>query len=390
MAFLRTTLLGLLATILLTACTDEQKADWQKLDWFGANQNQPTVTPSHYHDARKKIDLGDNQAALAALARAIEVAPTHAPSHSLKGDIHRRDGDHTKARDSYIEACRYDPYAFRPHYNLGVTYQALAEKAQGTEVPANLQKAVKVYIRAIAIQPDNYDSHMNIGVCYFQLDKNRLAEQHMNTALTLQPESYQVKSNLGILYETEKNYDRAIQLYNDSLEQNGNQPNIILNLGAIYMDMKRLGSAKRTLRQAVDRFPENADAWQQLGICLFRLRELNESIKAFQQAIRYAPKQPDGFRGYGVVCMYQFVVEANRRDLFDKALKAWRYALKLNPNQADLRDLLAYYESIDPDDLKKQPEPAPKPEETPKSEPTPKPKETPEAEPKSDSMSESL
>jgi tetratricopeptide (TPR) repeat protein len=299
--------------------------------------------------ARTLMDDGQTQAALEELNRALQANPNHVPTLTAVGDIHRKNHDYDQAVESYKHACHIDPYAFRPHYNLGVTYQAMAIFAQSAEaVRRYLNEAVMIYIRALAIDPDSFHAKLNLGACYFELGQYDLAEQSTRESLALRPMSSRANNNLGIIFETTNRLDDAVAAYKRSIESDPNQPNILLNLGAVYLQQNKLHSALATFKQAHRLAPNDAEACLQLGVCYFRLKNLDPAVRAFQDAIRLDPYNAGAYRGFGVICMYQYVVDNQRSDLREKALRAWRYSLKLEPSQTDLENLLQRYEKTSP------------------------------------------
>jgi tetratricopeptide (TPR) repeat protein len=314
--------------------------------WF---QRPSKKADQHFSHAKTLMDAGDVQAALEELNRALQSNPNHVPSLTAVGDIHRKNQDYEKAVESYKHACLIDPYAFRPHYNLGVTYQAMAMVSRSAEAVQNyLREAVMIYIRALAIDPESFHAKLNLGACYYQMGQYDLAEQSTREALVLRPMSSRANNNLGIILETTNRLDEAVAAYKRSIESDPNQPNILLNLGAVYLQQNKLHSALATFRQAHRLAPDNAETCLQLGVCYFRLKKLDPAVKAFQDAIKLDPYNAEAYRGFGVICMYQYVVDNQRSDLRDKALRAWRYSLKLEPSQEDLQNLLQRYEKYSP------------------------------------------
>ncbi|MBN1942796.1 MAG: tetratricopeptide repeat protein [Phycisphaerae bacterium] len=299
--------------------------------------------------ARTYLDAGDVQAALDELNRALQADPNHVPTITAVGDIHRKKGDYGQAVKSYKRACDIDPYAFRPHYNLGVTYQAMAAVAKGAETMRQyLRQAVMTYIRALAIDPESFHAKLNLGACYYQMGQYDLAEQATREALVLRPMNPRANNNLGIIFEATNRLDAAVAAYKRSIEADSKQPEILLNLGAVYLQQGQLRSALATFQQAHRLAPNNVEVCMQLGVCCFRLKQLDSAARAFQNAIRLDPYNAGAYRGFGVICMYQYVVDTQRTDLREKAIRSWRYSLQLEPSQPDLENLLHRYERFAP------------------------------------------
>ena len=300
---------------------------------------------AEYLRGRELLKRGELQAALAALNKAVQADPKNAEAYTSIGDIHRKEGNYDLARANYITACTLSPYSFRPHYNLAVTYQILADLAvSGADAAENLRNAVGTYIRALAIKPQSFDSQLNLGVCYYQLGKNGLAEHHTLQASRIKPNDPRPYNNLAMLYESTGRMDEALKAYRKSIEVDSKQPEILLALGQIYLDRAEYRSAMAFFRAAARQAPADPTPMQRIGICYFRQRKLNEAIEAFQQAMRIDARSPASYRGYGVVCMYRYLVDEANDDLRRRAVKAWKFCLELNPDQPDLQKLVEQYD----------------------------------------------
>lgn len=329
-------------------------ADWNR--YF----KMPGSGDSHYARGRELLQDGQLDAALRELTQAVHADPEYAEAYSAIGDIHRKKGNYSKARDNYKSACKTDPYSFRPHYNLGVTYQAMAELARTLkEVHAYLRKAVQIYIRAVALKPRSFDAHLNLGACYFQLGKTNLAEQQTIKALKINPGNSKANNNLAIMYETQEKLEESILAYKASLEANSQQPGIMLNLGSIYLRLGRLKSALATYRSAARIAPQQAAPYEQMGVCLFRMKRLDDAFDAFQIAIRKNPHSPGAYRGYGVICMYKYICDHSNIELKNRALRAWDFSLKLQPGQQDLIRLIKRFGPVPPPPEKSDTTPSP-------------------------------
>lgn len=302
---------------------------------------------AHYQRGQILLDRGDLDAALDELAQAIAAQPDHAQAQTAIGDVYRKKGDHPLAATHYELACKADPYAFKPHYNLGVTYQVLADAARdAAEAGKYLGKAVAVYIRCLAIRPESFDSQLNLGACYYQLGKMKLAEDHTRNALTLNPRSTQACNNLAFIYEDMKDPARAILMFKRSLELEASQPDIVMRLGLNYLQNGKPALALSTYRAARKQLPDSPRPWTQIGVCQFRLKRFDVALSAFQNALRREKTYAPAYRGIGVVCIYHYVIDNSRTDLLRKGLLAWDYCLQLQPEQDDLRELRDRYRQL--------------------------------------------
>jgi len=298
----------------------------------------------HYVRGQLLIDQGRLDAALAELAEAVKTDPELSIAYESAGSIHRRRGNLELARRSYESACDTNPYAFRPHYNLGVTYQMLADAARGFErLQQYLRQATRVYLRAITIRPDDFEANLNLSACYFQLGKSDLAEQYCRAAIRINGSSAQAYSNLGIIYDSQNRLYEAISAYKSSLEMDPRQPDALIHLGSTYMRQGRLKDALRNFRRAAAEAPSDPEPWQQIGSCYFHMRDYPKALEAYQKALSLDERNAAAHRGMGVVYMSQFVIDRKRTDLRAKALEHWNTSLEIEPNQKELIRLVQKY-----------------------------------------------
>jgi tetratricopeptide (TPR) repeat protein len=261
------------------------------------------------------------------------------------GDIHRKRGDYALAQRSYESACRANPYSFRPHYNLGVVFQFLAEAAETIERGQEyLREAVAVYLRATVLDPEDFETNLNLSACYFSLGQNALAEKHCRAAIALRPDSPEAYSNLGIICDAQGRIYEAIREYKKSLELNVHQPKLLINLGTAYMRQSRLGPALKAFAMATEEGPDSAAAWEQLGTCLYHRKEFDKALAAYQKAVSLDGDSAAAHRGIGVVYMTQYITSGRQKtELRDKALAAWHLSLELKPDQQDIARLIEKY-----------------------------------------------
>lgn len=329
-------LAGFLISLTMTGCGDMNR-------FFSMNRG------SHYDKGTQLLQDGELDAALKELTKAKQANPKFADTYTAIGDVYRKKGDYTKASNSYKTACKKDPYSFRPHYNLGVTYQGMAELSRTLEKAQKfLRRAVQIYIRAVALKPDSFDANLNLGACYFQLGKTSLAERQTIKALKINSDSAIASNNLAIMYEAQGKLEEAILAYKASLEAASDQPEVLMNLGSIYFRLGRLKSALATYRSASRVAPKLASPHEQMGVCLFRLKKLDAAFDEFQTAIRINPHSPGAYRGYGVICMYKYVSDRSLTDLKNKSLWAWDFSLQLQPGQDDLIRLIERFGPVPP------------------------------------------
>ncbi len=310
----------------------------------GCREINRAAAVRHYEQGKLLADRREYDEALAELKRAIAADPDMSVAYAAVGDIQLKRGNLDDARGAYESACRTNPYAFRPHYNLGVTYQMLAEAARAADTfRKHMRRAVYTYVRAVTLEPSDFDTNLNLGACYFQLGKYELAEKYCRAAIRLRGDSPEAYNNLGIICDARNRLYEAIQAYKQSLELDTDQPQLLVNLGSTYLRQGRVRPALVSFRQAADRSPEWAAPWEQMGICHYHLEDLDAAEEAYRTALGLDPDSAVAHRGLGVVYMNRFIHDRTRGELRDKALAAWNASLEIDPHQDDLVRLVRKY-----------------------------------------------
>ena len=308
---------------------------------------------SDTENARKLINANQLDKARVQLNEIIRKSPSNSVAFCLLGEVERKSHNYEKAEREYRTACNLDRNNPLYQYNLGLTLQIIANQSTNqSQKTTCLNEAVQAYLIAIASSDNekmSFDANLNLGGCYFHLGKHRLAEQATKSALNINPRSYSALSNLGRIYMAMNSPAKASTLFLQSLEINPKQVEVLLNLGKMHMALKEYDRAIVCFNKVIAYESTNSEASTQLGICYFRTQKPDEAIAAFQIALRAMSENVDALRGLGVVCMYQYELDKNRTDLRDKALKAWKHAIKLQPGHEDLKRLIARYESLKSD-----------------------------------------
>ncbi|MCY2931036.1 MAG: tetratricopeptide repeat protein [Planctomycetota bacterium] len=321
----------------------------QEINW-----SWPTPDPAreHYQAGSALIKQGRLEAAKVELSEAIRANPNLPEAHACLGDIHRKQKQYARARDSYIQACQLDPYAFRPHYNLGVTYQLMAAQAVLADQASQLlRQAVQVYLRATTISPDDFESNLNLSACYHQLGRYEQAEQHCRKAIAIRPDSAAGWCNLGIICDAQGKSAEAIRAFSKSLEYDTNQPRILLSLGACHKRTtasNRLKAALHAFELALRIDPNFSEAYEQIGLIHFEVGDNAEALKAFERAIAIDPESSVAQRGKGAVLMLRYIADPTDARAREQGLACWTRSLEIDPDQPKLAELVEKYQAAPP------------------------------------------
>ncbi|MGI9107212.1 MAG: tetratricopeptide repeat protein [Pyrinomonadaceae bacterium] len=96
------------------------------------------------------------------------------------------------------------PPLHTPHYNLGLSYVALAEQKEAGKATKEASDAhaaaIKAFEEAVKIKPDYWEAHYNMGLVYSRTEQYPKAIEAFKKTLSLNPEYAPAHYNLGLVY----------------------------------------------------------------------------------------------------------------------------------------------------------------------------------------------
>ena len=124
-----------------------------------------------------------------------------------------------------------------------------------------------------------------------------------------------------------------LALYSAGVAQNQRTAFEYYQEGSRAFVEQRFDRAIEALKQSIALDPKQVGAVRLLGLCYVLTGQLNEAESQFKDACRLAPNDAEGWFYLGRLYHVQ--------NFFDKALNALQTAMKLSPNEARIREILA-------------------------------------------------
>ena len=239
-------------------------------------------------------------------------------------------------------------------------------QAETSEREANLKAALGDFRHAAVLNPQSPESWRNVGNIAFELSRFEEAEAAYQKLLTIQPGLTEVYMALGSIYKRQKKHAMAIRHYQEALKLDLNLVNARLNLGILAAEQGELDEAVELLREEIKIQPDSAEAYYYLGEVYRKQNEYDLAEKAYQDTIQadpfYAAKAYERLAHlYGsrridlkrAVIFAEKAVELDPKSVlclntlsrmyylnrdYDRAERAISLALKLNPNNAILKN----------------------------------------------------
>lgn len=123
-------------------------------------------------------ELNEQDAALSALNKAIELNPVYHDAHVNRGLIYRRRGETGRAIAAYTRALEVDPDSFSAYLNRGYAYYT------ADDYPAALADLTD----AIRLRPEEFTAYHNRGLTLRQLERLEDALADFRTVMKLAPD----------------------------------------------------------------------------------------------------------------------------------------------------------------------------------------------------------
>jgi len=185
--------------------------------------------------------LGDSEAALAALTQAIRLAPDN---------------------PTYLN-----------------TYGVVLRKHKRAE------EAVRSYQRALLLQPQFPDCHYNCGNALQDLDRDSEARHHYALCVQQNPNHYSALHNWANILRDAHELDEALELYRRSSEIEWNNPDMHCNWGLTWQLKEEWGRAIDCFQTCINLKADHAPGHINLGSALSVQERFEESCEVLRRGI---------------------------------------------------------------------------------------------------------
>jgi protein O-GlcNAc transferase len=260
-----------------------------------------------------RFELGDAEAALISIQRAVNLEPDYAEAHFDLGNVLFSQAKLDEAVASYERAIAYQPEFAEAHVNLGRAYLALGKLdeaaaqcqqaialasdlpeahynfAQVLQTQGRLEESAATYIRSVELGMSTADVYSQLGNVLLALGRSEQAVISYRQSISVEPGRAEVHCSLGValkqlgrLEEAQSSYQQAIALRADFAEAYN-------NLGNVYLVQGKLPQAAADYRYAITLQPDFVDAQINLANVLYRQGELAEAEVYFRRITTLVP-----------------------------------------------------------------------------------------------------
>ena len=140
---------------------------------------------------------------------------------------------------------------------------------------------------------------------------------------------------IGEFYQQQGDYTRAVNAFKLALKMDSLQVSPYTNLAILYSGKSESEKVKEIIVQAINKFPENAEFHYFMGLNEGALNNKESQFYYLQQAYKLQPQNPKYSFNY-ILLVFQSGDKAQAKSELKKALK-------LNPNNQRLEELVVYF-----------------------------------------------
>ena len=223
--------------------------------------------------------LGNNEAALEYISRAIAINPNDASCHNNRGNALLKLKQTREARISYEKAIQLRPDFADAYSNCG---NALLELEQ-------LNLALVYCDKAIKLKPEYAEATFNRGNVLFKLRQPQSALIDYERAIQLNPELADAYSNRGnALLELEQT-ELALASYDKAIKLRPTHAEACFNRGNAFLKLRQPEVALASYERAIQIKCHYTKAYYNRGNALEEMKSLEAALISYQMALELEP-----------------------------------------------------------------------------------------------------
>ncbi len=226
------------------------------------------------------FSLGELDAGLPYLEKALALDPTYAAGHNQMGVYFFQTGRLDEAERSFSNALQNDFHLLDAHFNLATLYQQKGDYA----------RALSFYKEVAEANPGDSEIWARMGECAANLGHDQDAIVLYEETLRLNPADLNAAVRLSNMLLEDGQLEAATDVLMTLLRHNADVPPMIhFTLGLLFEGQGQYQVAMTHLRDAVVADEQNEEAFYHLGRCAHFLDNGEEAIAFLSRAVKIEP-----------------------------------------------------------------------------------------------------
>jgi len=194
--------------------------------------------------------------------------------------------------------------------------------------------AIRFFEKYVKLRPEEGEPYLCLGRCYYQLSDYTNSYNNYSRALQLMPGDPQALYGLGLNLLRQKNFKEAAEFMEKALASGLVSKEAFFELGSAYEELQAYGQAAGYYLKYVESQPDHVwNGWFKLAQAYQKNSEIEKAIEAYRQALKLRPEDINS--NYNLALL----LTANKQ--YPEAEQAYKKLIELNS-----RDALFYYNQI--------------------------------------------
>jgi predicted O-linked N-acetylglucosamine transferase (SPINDLY family) len=213
--------------------------------------------------------------------------PNHFDALHMLGVSEKQLGNHEAAMRMIKRALLVDPQSAPAYSNLGSLLIDLKR----------FEEAFASFDLAIQLDPCFVDAHYNRGNALFALGRFIEAVASFSKVVAIDPRHVNALNNCGNALHKVGQFVEAIMCFDQVIALDASYALAYINRGAACIESRRTDEAILYLDRAVVLAPGNVDAWINRGEALLRAYRLDEALASYDRVLELNRKSPGAWLG---------------------------------------------------------------------------------------------
>lgn len=237
--------------------------------------------------------------------------------------------------DILDNACKALDHAGFFGHNSNVSFDAVSLNISGDKLyqKGDIKGAIEEFKNALLIDPSNVNVRNSLGVCYGVMGEFETALKEFETAIGLAPDELMALYNAGFVNMLMENKDKAVEYFLEAYTFGKDVFEVAFQIGRLYLEMEKAETGEKFLEKAVRIMPASGPAWRYLGECYTALDMTDKAIFAYKKAVKRLPNDAVSLSALG----YLFEVCGENLEI---ALMFCRHSVEISPENGFFRHRL--------------------------------------------------